>query len=227
MSQKHPNKKSKRPLNPEHRGLRTAKPRRSKKLPPLSARAIRRWTWITALAPVLLIGLGVLAGNPDYGGAAFFLDVLVLIIALTSVLLLAQSGWLFAGAMVLGIAVLAIPLPLFKAELMSRQGVRTEVVVTAVHTSKGKHGPVYSCDLRRTDGKPLKHPNIGSEDCYGKEDLGETKEVLVDPSGWLGPMSADTDLDGTDLGVAGLVVATAGFERIVWLSGRRAQRTGR
>ncbi|PYC78388.1 hypothetical protein C7C46_16260 [Streptomyces tateyamensis] len=218
-----PNKKRKRPLAPDHRP--EPKPyRRGRREQVLSAGARRRCALLAAAAPVLLIGAALLGSNQDIGGYGYVPGIVLLITALVLVLFGGANGWLLIGATFCSIAVLAIPGPLLDAELMVHRGVRVETTVVAVHRSKGKHGPTYSCDLRRDDGVPLAHPALGTNDCYGSNDLGSHKEVMVDPGGWAGLDPADTDYSGLDLGIGALAGATVGYELFVWLAARRGQR---
>jgi hypothetical protein len=173
---------------------------------------------------VLLVGCAALGSNQDIGGFGYVPGIVLLITALVLVLFAGANGRQLAGAVVCGIAVLAVPGPLLDAELMVHRGVRVETTVVAVHRFKGKHGPYYTCDLRRDDGLPLKHAGLGSNDCDGPLEVGRHDEVLVDPGGWAGLALADTDYSGLDVGIGVLVGATAGYELFVGLAARRGQR---
>ncbi|RAG85852.1 hypothetical protein DN069_10140 [Streptacidiphilus pinicola] len=156
--------------------------------------------FVAILTPLLLAGFGVLASNPDYG-AALVGGVAVMIAGLYGLLAVASRGWLVLPGVLLVIALLSVPAAVFPSEIMLHRGVRTDVVVTAAHSSKGKNGTLsWTCDIRRVDGKPLPHATLGDSDCWGTSQVGTTETVLVDPDGWAPPVSTDVDYSGLDTG---------------------------
>ncbi|MDH6575211.1 hypothetical protein [Kitasatospora sp. MAP5-34] len=188
--------------------------------------------WVTALtatgAPLVLAGLSVLATNPDYQALGLILGVLVLIAALVAVLMWCRTWWLLMPAVVTGIAVLVIAGPTFQTQVMAHSGVRTEAVVTAVHSVKGKKGNlIWTCDIRRYDGRPLPHAELTGGDCWGPTQVGDRETVVVDPSGWLPPVSSDWDFSGAGVETTIAGVLTALFALCIAAAGRRGVREAR
>ncbi|WP_035791394.1 hypothetical protein [Kitasatospora mediocidica] len=187
-----------------------------------SSRQVRRLTTIAFFGPPVIVGLSLLAANPDWSGLGLVLGTLALIATLLLMMTAAPSGWLLVGGVILGIAALSVPGPLLQAEVMAHQGQRVQVRVTSVKRYQGKHGPQYTCLLERVDGKPLKHAELGNDSCDGPAEVGQSQDVLIDPHGWTAPEPTDTDYSGIDIAAWSLPVVLGLFELLV----RRSRRAG-
>ncbi|WP_143138183.1 hypothetical protein [Streptomyces mirabilis] len=185
-----------------------------------SSRQVRRLTTMAFFRPPVIVGLSLLAANPDWSGLGLVLGTFTLIATLSLLITAAPNGWLIVGGVIVGIAALSGPGPVLQAEVMAHQGQRVEVRVTSVKTYQGKHGPEYTCLLGRVDGKPLKHAELGNDSCDGPMEVGQTEDVLVDPHGWTAPELAETDYSGIDIAAWALPVVLVLFELLVWLSRR-------
>ncbi|MCX5384721.1 hypothetical protein [Streptomyces sp. NBC_00083] len=185
-----------------------------------SSRKVRRLTTIAFFGPPVILGLSLLAADPDWSGLALALGTCALIATLFLMITAAPNGWLIVGSVILGIAALSLPGPLLEAEVMAHQGQRAEVRVTSVKRYQAKHGPEYTCRLERVDGKPLNHAELGNDSCDGPMDVGQTKDVLTDPHGWMAPELTETDYSGIDIAAWALPVVVGLFELLVWLSRR-------
>ncbi|MFE9452931.1 hypothetical protein [Streptomyces sp. NPDC006739] len=183
---------------------------------------VRRLARTAALAPLLMVGIGVLGTGPDWFPAALILGVLTVALAISVLMAIATKGWVFFAGLVIGLAVVLGSGLVFRAALMRSQGQRTEVRITSVYTTRGKTGPVYHCRLKRTDGRPMAHADIVGMGCDGTRDAGTTEDLLVDPSGWLAPQPADADFGSLPAGVVGVGVAIGLWELTV----RRTRRIG-
>ncbi|MCX5384720.1 hypothetical protein [Streptomyces sp. NBC_00083] len=148
---------------------------------------VRRHARTTALAPLLMVGIGMLGTNPDWFPAALILTALTVALAIAVLISTATKGWVFFAGLVLGLAVTLGAGLVFQAALMQSQGQRTEVRITSVHTTEGKTGPIHHCRLKRTDDKPMDHADIVGLGCNRARVAGTTENLLVDPSGWLAP----------------------------------------
>ncbi|MDH6708179.1 hypothetical protein P3T27_004918 [Kitasatospora sp. MAA19] len=204
-------KKQKRPLSDAAAAQRpkTAQRKRPRKDKPLSPRTIRRTAALVAvLAPVTIVGLMVLAVDPDHTALFTILAVLALIASLGALMAVRARGWVLWPGVLLGVLLLAVPTATTRAEVLAHRGERTEAVITWAHGSKDKGGRTHwTCGIRRTDGKPLPHAEYQGSGCYGSSDIGTTTTVLVDPEGWAPPASGDLDfafLSGGVYAVAGL-----------------------
>ncbi|MEV5944797.1 hypothetical protein [Streptomyces sp. NPDC051994] len=181
---------------------------------------VRRHARIAAFVPLLMVGIGVLGTNPDWFPAALILGALTVALAIAVLISTATKGWVFFAGLILGLAVTLGAGLVFQAALMQSQGQRTEVRITSVRTTEGKTGPIYHCRLKRTDGKPMDHADIVGLGCDGTEDAGTTENLLVDPSGWLAPQSADADFSSLPVGAGGVGVAIGLWELTVWQTRR-------
>ncbi|WP_280701353.1 hypothetical protein [Kitasatospora sp. GP82] len=178
------------------------------------------------LTPLTLAGLAVLAANPDYGALALITAVLALLGALAALMLVRPSGWFLWPGVALGIALLVLPWQVFKSEVMHLRGERTDVVITATHSSKKKSGGLsWTCGIRRADGQPLPHARLAAPDCWGQA-VGTTETVVVDPDGWVPPVSTDRDYSGLGVGVIGVGGTAALWVLLALAAGRRALRLG-
>ncbi|MFF4803721.1 hypothetical protein ACFY1U_35960 [Streptomyces sp. NPDC001351] len=189
-----------------------------------SSRQVRRLTTMAYFGPPVIVGLSLLAANPDWSGLGLVLGTFALIATLSLMIIAAPNGWLIVGGVIVGIAALSGPGPVLQAEVMAHQGQRVEVRVTAVQAYQGKHGPEYTCRLGRVDGKPLNHAELGNDSCDGPLEVGQTEDVLVDPHGWTAPEPAETDYSGIDIAAWALPVVLVLFELLVWLSRRAGLR---
>ncbi len=221
-------KKKKRPLKDGTYGPRKpdSRGRARGRSPGLSRRQIRRVSVLLAvLTPLVLIGLAMLAANPDYGLPAVIVELLMAIGALGLLMMLRPSGWfLWPGLVLLG-ALMLLPWQVFQAEIIHYRGVRTDVVITAAHSSHKKGGGLaWSCAIRRADGLPLKNPKMPINDCWGQDQVGTTTTIMVDPDGWVAPMSTDEDYSGLDYGVAGIGGVAVLWALLVLGAGRLALR---
>ncbi|MFF2191406.1 hypothetical protein [Streptomyces sp. NPDC058157] len=177
----------------------------------------------TAIAtPCALVGLAVLASNPDYGLLGGITGFLVLVAGLGVVAGLRPTWWLIGPALVLEIVLLVASRPAIRAEVMVLRGVRTPVLVTAAHGSKDKAGSVsWKCDLRRADGLPLPHAALeGYEGCSGPSDVGRTQDALVDPAGWVPPQAPHVDRVALHEEIAMIGAAAVIFAGLAVTAGR-------
>ncbi|MDH6118498.1 hypothetical protein ABH930_001498 [Kitasatospora sp. GAS204A] len=181
---------------------------------------VRRLARIAALAPLLMVGIGVLGTSPDWFIAALFLGALTVVLAIAVLMANATKGWVFFAGLLIGLAVTFGSGLVFQAWLMQSHGERTEVLITSVYHTRGKTGPIYHCKLKRTDGKPLAHAEIIGMGCNGTQDAGTTEDLLVDPSGWLDPQPVDTDFSSLPVGIASVGVAIGLWELTVWQTRR-------
>ena len=181
---------------------------------------VRRLARTAALAPLLMVGIGVLGTSPDWFPAALILGVLTVALAIAVLMATATKGWVFFAGLIIQLAVVLGSGLVFQGALMQSQGRRTEVRITSVYTTEGKTGPIYHCRLKRTDGRPMAHADIVDMGCNGTEDAGTTEDLLVDPSGWLAPQPADADFSSLSVGVVGVGVAIGLWELTVWQTRR-------
>ncbi|MDH6136840.1 hypothetical protein P3T37_006271 [Kitasatospora sp. MAA4] len=219
-------KKKKRPLKDGTYGPPSPRPRRDGRALTLSPRTVRRTSALLALlTPLTLIGLATLASNPDYGPFAFITAILVIIAAVLGLMLIRPSGWFLWPGVLLVILLLVLPMQVFTSEVMRYRGVPTEVVITAMHSSKKKNGGLsWTCDIRRADGLPLPHAKLSTSDCWDPDQVGTTTTVLVDRDGWVPPTSTDQDYTGLDYGVAAVGVTAALWALLSLGAGRRTLR---
>ncbi|MFE4976836.1 hypothetical protein ACFRAR_32630 [Kitasatospora sp. NPDC056651] len=159
-------------------------------------RTVRRTAWLTGLvAPLLMLGLVLLASNPDYQAPCMIAAVLALAAGIIGIGFVRARGWVIASAVLVGVLLMTVPAAALRAELISHRGVRTEVEITAAHRAKSRNGSVnWSCDIRRVDGRPLPHARFAGSGCSGRDSVGRTTDVLVDPAGWAPPASPYEDL---------------------------------
>ncbi|WP_031066646.1 hypothetical protein [Streptomyces sp. NRRL WC-3742] len=207
-----PNRKRKRPLA-EGVVRPPKRPRRPKGWEP-APRTVLRTALVTALgAPVLIVGLMAVGTNPDYLPVCAITAVLVLMGSLIATMLVRAKGWLLWPAVALGVLMLALPTTALRAQLIEHRGERTAVVITAAHRATDRSGRVsWSCDIRREDGLPLPHARFSGDGCSSERSVGQSGQVLVDPSGWVPPVSTgeDTSFSGAALwAVPGLAVLWA------------------
>ncbi|MGA5134912.1 hypothetical protein ACPCTO_34525 [Streptomyces olivoreticuli] len=184
-----------------------------------SSRQVRRLTAMAFLGPPVIVGLPLLAADPDWRGLGLVLGTCAPIATLTLMITAAPNGWLIVGGVIVGIAALSGPGPVLQAEVMAYQGQRVEVRVTSVKTYQGKHGPEYTCLLGRMEGNPLKHAELDNDSCDGPMEVGQTEDVLVDPHGWTAPEPAETDYSSIDIAAWALPVVLVLFELLVWRPG--------
>ncbi|WP_344446278.1 hypothetical protein [Kitasatospora nipponensis] len=185
---------------------------------------------VTAVGtPCALIGLAVLASNPDYRVLGMVTGVVVLIAGLGVVAALRPTWWLIGPALALEIGLLVASGPAIRTEVLVLRGVRTPVVVTAAHSSKDRTGRVsWTCDLRRVDGRPLPHARLeGYAGCYGPSDIGRTQDLLVDPAGWVPPREPQVDRAGLEVGIALIGAAAVLFAGVAVAAGRLHLRAAR
>lgn len=190
-------------------------------------RLIARVTVITAVAgPVVLLGSGMIASNPDYQGFGFVLGLVALIAAL-GVVAGVGGRWLLLPTVLSGAACLFLAATAFQFQVLEHRGMPTDVVVTAVHTGHGRQGTSYSCDIRRADGGPLPHGVLHGSFCSGRSELGSTENVVVDPAGWVPPLRPEEvqQMGWTASTLAAGLVAV--FALSVGLSGWRGLRATR
>ncbi|WP_030231717.1 hypothetical protein [Streptomyces sp. NRRL S-350] len=194
-------KKQKRPL--AEGVVRPPKRVRRRAEPQSSPRAVRRTAWLVGLlTPVLMVGLLAIATNPDYQVLCTVSAFLVLSAGFIGMGFVRARGWVIWPAVLVGVLLLALPTTSIRAQIMAHRAVRTAVVVTGAHSAKDRSGRVsWTCDLRRADGQPLPHPQVGGFGCSGTYDVGQTMNVLVDPAGWAPPASLDDDLSFRGSGV--------------------------
>lgn len=207
-------------------GKATSQDRSGSRFPQLGLPHVRRTAVLLAvLTPLLLVGCGVLASNPDYRAVGLICGVVVMIAGLYLLMTVHSNGWLMVPGVFLVIALLSLPAVVFPDELMLHRGVRTDVVVTAAHSVKGKNGDlIWTCDIRRQDGKPLPHATLTGSDCSGTSQVGAAETVLVDPDGWAPPVSTDVDYSGLDIGGYLVGVAAALWGLLALLAARRRLR---
>ncbi|MFD4535514.1 hypothetical protein ACFWNL_21610 [Kitasatospora sp. NPDC058397] len=224
-------KKQKRPLSAAAAAAQRPKSakRKPRKDKPLAPRTIRRAAVLVAvLAPLLLVGLMALAVDPDYSALFTILAVLVLITSLGGLMMVRAAGWVLWPGVLLGILLLALPPTTIRAEVLAHRGERTEVVVTEAHSSKDRSGRIsWSCAIRRTDGKPLPHPEFQGSGCSGSSSAGTTTTVLVDPDGWAPPAGTDLDLAFLHGGVYALGGLSLLWILLVTAAARRSLRESR
>ncbi|MFF4803720.1 hypothetical protein ACFY1U_35955 [Streptomyces sp. NPDC001351] len=181
---------------------------------------VRRLARTAALAPLLMVGIGVLGTSPDWFPVALILGLLTGALAIAVLMATVTKGWVFYAGLIIQLAVVLGSGLVFRAALMQSQGRRTEVRITSVYTTEGKTGPIYHCRLKRTDDRPMAHADIVGMGCNGTEDAGTTEDLLVDPSGWLAPQPADADFSSLPVGVVGVGVAIGLWELTVWQTRR-------
>ncbi|MFJ9453824.1 hypothetical protein ACIRST_01985 [Kitasatospora sp. NPDC101447] len=173
-------------------------PKRVRRLPApqLSPRAVRRTAWLVGvLTPVLMVGLLAIATDPDYQVLCAIAAFLVLAAGITGLGFVRPSNWVLWPAVLAGVLLMVLPTASLRAQILTHRGVETEVVVTGAHSSKDRSGRVsWTCDIRRADGQPLPHGQVGGFGCSGRSDVGSTMNVLVDPEGWAPPAPLDDDL---------------------------------
>ncbi|GAA2753477.1 hypothetical protein [Kitasatospora cinereorecta] len=197
-------------------------------LPEVPPLYLSRAAWLAAvLPPLALVGLAVSATDPDFRMPGAVAELLVLAVGLILLLVL-RAGWrrvLLGG--ICGIVLLAVPGGIFADEVMKHRGLTTEVVVTAARPPTGLIGDRYwTCDIRRTDGRPLPHAVLTDGDCLGQDQVGSTESVLVDPAGWVAPTSADPGNWGYDGEGLGLIITAAAGAVWGWLAVTASQRPG-
>ncbi|WP_459648147.1 hypothetical protein [Kitasatospora sp. Ki12] len=205
-------KKRKRPL-----AEGVAKPPkrvRRRPAPPPSPRTVRRAAWLVGSVPVLMVGLLAVATNPDYQVLCMIPAFLALSAGIIGMGLIRPKGWVILLAVLFGVLLMVLPTTSIRAQLMAHRAVETEVVITDAHKAKDRSGRVsWTCDIRRTDGQPLPHGQVGGFGCSGRSDIGDTMNVLVDPAGWAPPVSTEEDLDflGTGVYVTAVLAALWGL----------------
>ncbi|MEV6940600.1 hypothetical protein AB0N07_00940 [Streptomyces sp. NPDC051172] len=197
--------------------MTTAGSRKNVAWPP---HVVRRLARIAALAPLLMVGIGVLGTSPDWFPAALILGLLTVALAIAVLMATATRRWVFFAGLIIQLAVVLGSGLVFQSALMQSQGRRTEVRITSAYTTEGKTGPIYHCRLKRTDGRPMAHADIVGMGCNGTEDAGTTEDLLADPSGWLAPQPADADFSNLPVGVVGVGVAFGLWELTVWRTRR-------
>lgn len=168
---------------------------------------------LAVFTPLALVGLAALATNPDYEAPGNAAAVVVLAVSVF-VLLVMRTSWrrVVLGVM-LGIVLLAVPGGVFEAEVVLHRGVSIKVVVTAAHSTKGEGGsPAWTCDIRRVDGQPLPHATLPAVDCGGQSQVGTTETVIVDPAGWVAPVT----VDGWDRAAPGFGVGLIAITAVFW-----------
>ena len=196
----------------------------------MSPHLVTRLSAVTAIVtPCALLALAALASNPDYRVLGMVTGVVLLVAALGVVAALRPTWWLIGPVLLLEIVLLVASGPAISAEVLTHRGVRTSVVVTAAHSAKDRTGRVsWTCELRRTDGLPLPHATLaGYAGCYGPSDVGQTRDLLVDPSGWVPPRSTDPDRVGLNEGIALLGAAAVLLAALVLAAGRLNLRASR
>ncbi|MFD0411823.1 hypothetical protein [Kitasatospora sp. NPDC127116] len=194
--------------------------------PQLSARTVRRTAWLVgALTPVLMVGLAALGSNPDYQLPCGILAFLVLSAGVVALGFVRPRGWIIWPAVLLGVLLLVLPTTSIRAQIMAQRGVETAVVVTAAHSAKDKNGRVsWTCAIRRADGRPLPHAEVGGYGCTGTRDIGDTENVLVDPAGWAPPVPLDEDLEFRRGGVHVTAVLAVLWGLLTLVAARRTLR---
>ncbi|MEU9080594.1 hypothetical protein [Kitasatospora sp. NPDC048538] len=222
-------KKRKRPLaEGAGRPPKAARRRRgSRPDASFAPRTVRRAALAVAVAaPLLLIGLMVLAADPDVSAVCTVLAVLVLICALGGLMVVRTSGWVLWPGVLLGVLLLALPTATTRAEVLAHRAERTEVVITSAHSARDRSGTVHwTCGIRRTDGRPLPHASFDGLGCDGASDVGSTTGVLVDPGGWVPPASTDLDLSFLSVGVYAVAALALLWALLVTAAARRTLRT--
>ncbi|MFE9422750.1 hypothetical protein ACFYNO_07295 [Kitasatospora sp. NPDC006697] len=178
------------------------------------APTVRRLARYAAFAPLPMLGVGVLGTGPDWFWAAFFLGIVVAVAALSLLMGLAARGLVFFGGLIASLAVMLGAGLAFESAWEQQNGQLTEVRVTAVHRSSGRNGPVYTCLLQRTDGRPLPHAEI-TDGCDGSRDAGTTRTLLVDRTGWVEPKTAGADRGPKPVGLAVVALAVGLYELLV------------
>ncbi|MEV7121860.1 hypothetical protein [Kitasatospora griseola] len=183
---------------------------------------------LAALTPLTLAGLSALAVDPDFTTPADAAALLVLAAALLTLAAMRAGRRSVVLGAICGTVLLAVPGAAFADELL-RRGVDTEVFVTAAHrTTSLFGGSDWTCDLRRTDGRPLPHAALTGSLCPGPEQIGRTATVTVDPTGWTPPTSTDPgrwDRTGLAPAVALLVATTALWSWLALSPARSPTRT--
>ncbi|MFF3074393.1 hypothetical protein ACFVSN_04470 [Kitasatospora sp. NPDC057904] len=224
------NKKQKRPLSDgtfrPNSAAGKARKRRPRKDRPLRPRTVRITALLTGLlVPLLVVGLMVLGANPDYSLPCAVAAVIVFIAGLGGLMALRTTGWVLWPGVVLGIALLVLPMRAFQAEVIAHRGVRTDVVVTWAHSAKDKRGVVsWTCGIRHADGTPLPHGEYSGSGCGGPSDAGRSTVVLADPDGYVPPVAADYDLSFVGLGVYAVAGAGALWGLLTLAAARRTLR---
>lgn len=191
----------------------------------------RRILWVSvplALAtPPVLIALAILASDPDYGPLGVITAVLVLVVALGVLMLVRTSGWWLWPAVALGIVLIALPGQVFKFEVMKHRGVPVEVAITSKRSFKQKNGDLsWTCHVRRTDGKPLPHAKFSGDGCDAYSDIGSTRTLVVDPDGWVPPVTDTYDYADLGVGVYGVAGVSLLWALLVAGGARRTLRLG-
>ncbi|MFE4518857.1 hypothetical protein ACFRMQ_32270 [Kitasatospora sp. NPDC056783] len=228
-------KKPKRPL--AEGAVRPPKQIRRRPARAPAPRTIRRTAWLTGLVtPLLMLGLVLLASNPDYQVPCMVAALLVLAAGLIGIGFVRSRGWVIASAVLVGVLLMTVPAAALRAQLISHRGVRTEVEITATHRAKSRNGAVnWNCDIRRVDGRPLPHARFAGSGCSGRDSVGRTAEVLVDPAGWAPPASPYEDfpllraglwLSGALPPLWGLVVHAAARRTLREAGGRGGRNRG-
>ncbi|MBV6697821.1 hypothetical protein [Kitasatospora aureofaciens] len=192
----------------------------------MSPRTVKRTAGLLAvLTPLVIVGLMVLAGNPDCTAPCTVVAVLVLIVSLGGLMVVRTSGWVLWPGVLLGILLVALPTAAFRAEVIARRAERTAVVVTWAHAAKDRSGRVsWKCGIRRADGQPLPHAEFQGSGCYGTSDVGRTTTVLVDPDGWVPPAGTDLDLAFLGLGVYAVATLSLLWALLALVAARRTLR---
>ncbi|MFD8479509.1 hypothetical protein [Kitasatospora sp. NPDC059673] len=173
-----------------------------------------RWA-VAALAPLALIGLGVLSANPDY---AYIGDPARLAVLAGAILALAalRVGWprVVAG-MLVGLPLLVLPPAMYETEILQLRGEKTDLVVVAAPP-----GADLPCVLRRADGGALPHDVYEYAGCVPPSEP-QPFPYLVDPAGWVRPQfNEGNDLFGPEVLPIALTVLVGLWAFVVLGTGR-------
>ncbi|MEE1788506.1 hypothetical protein PUR71_37240 [Streptomyces sp. SP17BM10] len=222
-------KKQKRPLSDGTFRPKTAAKkakRRPRKDRPLKPRTVRVTALLTGLlAPLLIIGLMVLGADPDYSAPCVIAAVVVLVAALGGLMTVRTTGWVLWPGVVLGLALIVLPLEVVRAEVTAHRAVRTDAVVTWAHPERDRRGLVgWKCGIRHADGTPLAHGEYTGSGCSGPSSVGERVVVLADPGNYVPPVGTDYDLAYVDLGAYAVAGAGALWGLLALAAARRTLR---
>ncbi|MEU8510612.1 hypothetical protein AB0C76_03335 [Kitasatospora sp. NPDC048722] len=221
------NRKQKRPLSDgtfrPKSAAGSAGKRRPRKDQPLKPRTVRITALLTGLlVPLLVIGLMVLGANPDHSMPCAIAAVIVFIAGLGGLMALRTTGWVLWPGVVLGIALLVLPMRTFQAEVIAHRGVRTDAVVTWADPERDRRGLVgWKCGIRRADGTPLPHGEYSGSGCGGPSSVGGRVVVLADPDDYVPPVGTDYDLSFLGLGVYAVAGAGALWGLLTLAAARR------
>ena len=162
-------------------------------------RALRLSGRVAVLAPLALLGSILLGSNPDLTPAAL-LPGLAAAAALVAVPVMLGRPLLALAVIVIGAFVLFGGCYVVGDEVILHWGVPETAKVTAMRSYQDENDQeLWRCEVRHDDGPPLSHTTLWYPDCTENDFEGELKHLTVDPSGWVGPQSADRDTSGVDL----------------------------